>query len=444
MRTSIQKPLITVWLLSAIGLVATVGEGSVLGQTVVTAPLNLQISGNGTVWPLTNGQTLRVGNSYSVIAMPWNGYLFAGWSGGVTSSASRISFRMQTNLLLRATFVPNPFPNLNGTYYGLFSEDSEVRPESAGLFSMVLTKQGAYSGYVQIGRKRSTFSGTFDLAGSATRTVVRAGMNPLTMSFLVDVASGSRRMIGTISDGSWTADLAAVRTCKCTSPQIDFSGAGTLALFGNPDDPMVPGGDGVGLITVVNPGSRLRLTGSLADATSINQSVAISSHGEWPVYVPLYGGRGLLMGWLEFASPPDTAIRGTMTWIRPQQPRTRFYPAGFTNNVLAVGSRYARPSSGTRALEMDMGAGMIRFEGGNLAQTFANRINLTTLNKAVNQSSNRLTCTISLSQGAFSGAVTPPGQRSRLTFRGVLLQNQNFGSGYFLGTNQSGRVYFGP
>jgi hypothetical protein len=40
--------------------------------------------------------------------------------------------------------------------------------------------------------------------------------------------------------------------------------------------------------------------------------------------------------------------------------------------------------------------------------------------------------------------VTAPGTTRSVPFKGVLLQNQTNGSGYFLGTNQSGRVFFGP
>jgi hypothetical protein len=48
--------------------------------------------------------------------------------------------------------------------------------------------------------------------------------------------------------------------------------------------------------------------------------------------------------------------------------------------------------------------------------------------------------------GRLQGAITltNAGQRVTQTFKGAVLQRQNFGSGFFLGTNQSGRVYVGP
>ena len=48
--------------------------------------------------------------------------------------------------------------------------------------------------------------------------------------------------------------------------------------------------------------------------------------------------------------------------------------------------------------------------------------------------------------GRLQGAVTltNAGQRVTRAFKGAVLQRQNLGSGFFLGTNQSGRVYLGP
>jgi hypothetical protein len=46
--------------------------------------------------------------------------------------------------------------------------------------------------------------------------------------------------------------------------------------------------------------------------------------------------------------------------------------------------------------------------------------------------------------GHLSGWFKVPGARQTNQFKGVLLQEQNRGDGYFLGTNQSGRVLLGP
>ena len=53
---------------------------------------------------------------------------------------------------------------------------------------------------------------------------------------------------------------------------------------------------------------------------------------------------------------------------------------------------------------------------------------------------NRLVLTVVTPLGLIHGAVTPPEGANSLPFRGVLLQKQRSGAGFFLGTSQSGRL----
>jgi hypothetical protein len=55
-----------------------------------------------------------------------------------------------------------------------------------------------------------------------------------------------------------------------------------------------------------------------------------------------------------------------------------------------------------------------------------------------------LTLTFSASNGSFSGKLSDPSTSTTATFRGVVLQDQNIGTGFFLGTSQSGQVFLGP
>jgi hypothetical protein len=47
-------------------------------------------------------------------------------------------------------------------------------------------------------------------------------------------------------------------------------------------------------------------------------------------------------------------------------------------------------------------------------------------------------------KGTFKGSSAIPPGKGKISFSGVFLRNQNFGSGYFLQNGQSGRVFFGP
>jgi hypothetical protein len=44
----------------------------------------------------------------------------------------------------------------------------------------------------------------------------------------------------------------------------------------------------------------------------------------------------------------------------------------------------------------------------------------------------------------FTGKLYPPDTATAIRFKGALLQKSGFGSGFFLGTNQSGRVLLQP
>jgi hypothetical protein len=133
-------------------------------------------------------------------------------------------------------------------------------------------------------------------------------------------------------------------------------------------------------------------------------------------------------------------------WIKPVLPTAKFYRAGFTNDeFMAWGSLYTQPASTNRVIDLTNGTnGIVTFSEGNLSAAFTNYVTLSTGNKVVNTSSNKLTFKVVLPSGAFNGNVTEAGTTRSVPFKGVLLQNQNVGCGYFLGTNQSGRVFLGP
>jgi hypothetical protein len=93
---------------------------------------------------------------------------------------------------------------------------------------------------------------------------------------------------------------------------------------------------------------------------------------------------------------------------------------------------------------IDLTNGIIVFEGGNLSAPFTNLVTLTESNKVINSSPNSLSASLTVSNGTFSGNVKVPGTRTTNSFKGAVLQDMDAGYGYFLGTNRSGRVFWGP
>ena len=139
------------------------------------------------------------------------------------------------------------------------------------------------------------------------------------------------------------------------------------------------------------------------------------------------------------ANQPAASVQGELSWIKPTLRGDKYYPLGFTNDLVAEGSRYTQPAGLTNRV-IRLTNGRVSFDGGNLGAPFANLVSLTVGNKIVNASTNCMSMSLTLSSGLFSGIAIVPGTRQNLSFKGAMLQNSDVGYGYFLGTNKSGSV----
>ena len=404
---------------------------------VVPSTLLLITNGLGGISRSFEGLELEVGRNYTVRAVPDAGQIFAGWDGSLVTTEPVLHFTMIANMNLDAHFVPNPFPQALGRYNGLFAEPVRAHDHS-GFFSLVLGTKGGYSASLKRGTNVYSFSGKFNAAGLANTNV--SGM---IVSMALDLATGET-ITGSVSTGTWAANLLANRAAfnSLTNPASQFQGKYTLIIPGGADASVSPAGHGYGALTV-GPSGYVTLNGGSADGRSLFQNVGLSRNGDWAVYIPLYGGQGSISGWLEFdTNQPITQINGSLSCIRPPISGATYYPLGFTNDAAALGSRYTAPGDAlTRSINVTNG--VVVFAGGNLSTTFTNSVRLTRTNTVINHSSNSLTISINRTNGLFSGSVTVPGSGSSTAIRGALLQDMDAGFGYFLGTDQSGSVFFG-
>jgi hypothetical protein len=405
---------------------------------VVTSALNLAIEGTGTVSGATNGQFLEVGRGYRLLATPGSGYVFSNWTGTASGSTPTLSFLMQSNTSIQAHFVPNPFLRVSGTYNGLFFETGGVRHESSGDIRLRVTTSGKYSATLRLAGRRYAAKGKLDLEGKATNAIVRAGTTPLNIQWNVDL-HGMDQVSGDMSDGVWHSSLRGDRALfnAVTNP-APHAGNYTLVLPGNASGG-APDADGWGTLKVSTAGLGLG-AGSLPDGTKFRYKAPISKSGAWPLYAPLYLGKGSLIGWLQFdTNAPLDDVTGWIASFKPAQPGTQFYPAGFTNLSALIGSRYIAPTSSTDPV-LAMTDGVLTLSGGNLSQVWANEFVLEENNCVSNTSTNRMTVTISLASGLFQGTFLDPGLNRTVSFSGALLQKSTRGAGFFLGTDQAGRV----
>lgn len=398
---------------------------------VATSQIQVSVTGSGTVTPNLNGQLLQVGNTFKMTAKPSSGQVFSNWTGSVTSTASALTFVMQSNMVLTANFVPNPFTPLVGTYQGLISDTNARAHASSGFVTLTLASAGSFSAKITLGGKPYSLSGVFSAGGFASNSIVRKGLTPVSAQLNLDMTGGG--ITGVFSDGTFTAALDAGLITK--TPGAD-AGKYTLVIPGAETGSGKPGGDSYGTV-VVSPTGAISVSGVLSDGTKFTQKANLLTTGQWAFYVPLYKGNGSILSWLTFNTG---AISGTTDWFKLSAAGGKLYPAGFTNETTAAGSAYVF-AAGVPVL--NLAPGQMWLQNGNLTASFTNQITIDSASK-VTSTNATVKVTITTSTGLFKGTVVNPADGKSISFNGVVLQKQNIAAGFFTGFNQTGRVYFQP
>lgn len=397
---------------------------------IPVSPLTLTISGTGTVSPVLTNTLLDVGTNYTLTAKAGPGQVFSNWSGGVTSTTPTITFAMQNDMALEAIFVPTPFPPLTGVYQGIFA-GSPIGHTNSGFFSGTVTSSGGFTAKVILAGKSYPMSGQFSAGGDATATIVRKGLPTVTAQLEMDMSGGG--ISGIISDGSFFSRFDAQRAMTNAAALV---GNYTVLIPGVDFDQSKPGGYSYGTVTVTATGG-LTFAGELADGTKVSQKTSVLADGTWPFYIPLYSGGGSIFGTMTFSNQPESDITGQVNWFKLQQGKAKFYPAGFAISTNAVGSLFTNASP-----VLNFKFGSVVVYGDPIASNITNQVVLGTSNHVTNDSPNALSLTITTTTGTFKGSVLDQNSNKTIPFNGVLLQKQNFGGGFFLGTSESGNVIF--
>jgi hypothetical protein len=241
-------------------------------------------------------------------------------------------------------------------------------------------------------------------------------------------------MTGTVNGNGWSADLGA----RIASPakSTPFAGKYTLILPGPADgDPAVPQGDGYAAATVSSKGS-LKVAGALGDGTKFTQSITVSQDGSWPLFFTRKGQQ--ILGFLDITGLSD-GDGGQLTWTKSAT-SGKLFPDAFSLQIDVLGSEFETPASSIPILNFS--DGVITLTGGDLSSDLANPITIDAKNRITSETD--LKATLNKTSGLFSGTVLNPDTKRRIKFNGAILQNANTGSGFFLGTDQSGRVTLEP
>jgi uncharacterized repeat protein (TIGR02543 family) len=406
---------------------------------VLSATLAVQTNGLGTLKPNYNNALLQISNTYTMTATASQGYVFSNWTssaGAVVTNGPTLKFIMASNLDFTANFVPNPFIAVAGTYDGLFYDTNSdaATPANSGFFSATIKNTGSFTASFQHANKNYPISGQLSLTGGWSGDASVAGVKTA-ITLQLDMTGGNV-LEGDLTNPVWAAELAADRSVFSTAKPAPQEGLYTI-IFPGANSMTLPGGNGFGTVSV-NASGTVTLGGVLGDGTKVTQSATESGQGQWPLYISLDSGNGMLLGWLTFTNETDRDIDGELTWIKPSTPATTLFPAGFTNVLEAAGSAYSLPKG---ALVLDLTNGYVLLEGGGLLQSISNQFALGANN--VVTGSNKLSLTITTTTGLFKGTTTNSGGAT-VTFNGAVFQKQTNGFGQFLGAGQTGSVYVAP
>ncbi len=448
-----------------------------------TSLLTVHINGNGEVKNTTNVNDgaqipMLVGRPAFLSAFIGIGtnYVFSNWFGTVTDTNTTLNFIMQSNMVLTAQFITNPFTAAAGLYNGLFSE-TNVTHRTAGLFTMILSDKASYSGKLFLDGDVVSISGKFDLSGRSTKSFSRAatfGKSTLNLDLVLDWSTSSQQIFGTIGDGTWSSDLVGDRApFSLTNLDTNFVGKYSMLIPRTNFPAASPGGFGYGW-TTNNSKGQVVLKGHLGDGSVISLSLPISKNGQWPFYAPLYKNtviytngltlavatnkssfRGMILGWVNFINSTSSPI-ASVNWIKTTVPATNtwntnyFYPAGFSNFVEIISSPYNPPLPGVRNLNFT-NATVVTADG-NLPGPVGWDASVTSNNvvTVVMQGTNKMTLILNTQSGVISGKFPHSNNDYKSTsFYGTVLQKQNYGSGHFPGrtdlgstTNQTGSFIF--
>jgi autotransporter-associated beta strand protein len=285
-------------------------------------------------------------------------------------------------------------PEMGGTYNGLVEMDPAVREALSGfgnalvqsrdgLVRLAVTSTGGFTGTLQMAGMRQVLTGVFLQDGTAVfgagqsaaeslELLKKSGSDVWSLGFLkLRWVEAERRIVGVVADGRGSgtrlAEMSAEMAVYTHRPNpaaplknVPEKLLGVLdrgnytAVFGamggnGLEASEYPAGAGVATLKLSKAGL-VTLVGRLADGTAVSYSNALSGQDEWPVYVPLYGNRGYLVGAVRFdTAQTATDAAGLLDWYRPSGVTAlRNYPEGWSNGIgLAFkASKYVVPARG--------------------------------------------------------------------------------------------------
>ncbi len=325
-----------------------------------------------------------------------------------------------------------------GTYTGIIGSTTSAFT-TTGHLKLTLTPSALFTATIRLGALKYTLRGAFDADGAFTGTIPKTAY---TLTLQIDKDHPTDQIAGSLKisgDDVATFTTARTPTLYNKNNPSPFAGYYTLALPADPtqtNPTTYPQGTGIATATVSPTGS-VRLLAFLGDTTSIplTASISLDKDGHFPLYITLYKKKGALSGRLTLLETSSSNhVEGTLLWFRTSG----------IGHTTVLGSRYTAPP--TRPSVLDAPSALLDFtvaSGDILTEPPTKSLSLSSRNRVTINTPEKFSLSLNSKTGLFTGTFLDTSGKTR-TYRGILLQQQNIGHGYYKGIAHPGTITLTP
>lgn len=310
----------------------------------------------------------------------------------------------------------------------------------------------AFSGKVILNGVTYSLSGSFLVDGSFTGQILRKGKTPLNVTLQLGATHGGGLTIqGSVSgDGTTGTGLIAHAPYGKTSPapaalvkRYTF-----LIPATRTGDSSLPEGDGYGS-AVVSPLGTISATGKTGDGVVFSANGYLTADRQWHLFQLLYSSKGQMAGVLTFRDVPNVSdLDGQLRWAKNPNAADKSYPLGFQLEPGLVGSLYAPPAAGQRAIasladqhynaRLTLGGTVLADSG------FSKVLSWLPTNVLTYYGLETLSASTTAATGILTGSYYDPVLKLKVPFAGAVLQKQKLAGGNFLTSYRSGYLLVEP
>jgi cyclophilin family peptidyl-prolyl cis-trans isomerase len=315
--------------------------------------------GKGKVIGVTNGQFFKLGVTNRLEAKPAPGFRFVGWRGDLFSGSRIIEFKTDDFVGVDGSFTNitavfgKTFLGLsNGPYSGLFFPTNNSIPRNSGFISFNLTPGGEYIGRLNPIGASYAIRGKFQTDGTSLIVGTR-GSDTIALQLFLPSDPSTEIITGRYYyDGVNFSPVVMYKVAKFTSTNPTPL-AGTYSFTISPvDNSAIITGDGYGHGSfTIDPLGRIKMTGTLADGTTVKQSGKLLKYNNWPFITLANNGREAVQGWATFGS--TNAFSVPVNWWAPHFPGNTNQTAKLSAAPYSDAVRLADWTSGTLTLSGD-------------------------------------------------------------------------------------------